>query len=371
MIFTMNAQDLLEGLNTVTRALAARAAKKILEGVLLYAEEDRLTLTCSDGSMSIEYTNVATIQEDGQAVLPGRLLTELIRKMPGGNVTVEVKDQRTAMIRCQKIRSTLAVMDAAEYPDIAEIQSDLKLKIPQNQLKDMISHVMFAVATDESRPILTGCLLEISHSEARLVALDGFRLAMQKLTQPFALPANQEKLRVIVPGRVMNELSHILQDDESFCELLVDQGHIQASFGNIRLSSVLLAGEFIDYRRIISNDQTTVARADRIAVLDAIDRASLMAREGKNNLIRMSFRKNVLRITSNAEMGNVEEEVEVDLQGDDIDIAFNAKYIIDMIRNVRDEKLIMRFKSNVSPCIVTPTEGDRYLYLILPVRVFQ
>ncbi len=371
MIFTMNAQDLLEGLNTVTRALAARAAKKILEGVLLEASEDRLTLTCSDGTMSIEYTNAAMIQEEGQAVLPGKLLTELIRKLPGGNVTLAVQDNRSAVIRCQKVRSTMAVMDAAEYPDIAEMHGGIRLQIPQHQLKDMISHVMFAVATDESRPILTGCLLEVSRAEARMVALDGFRLAMQKLSQPFELPEGMEQLRVIVPGRVMNELSHILPEEEAFCTLLVENGQLQARFGNICLSSVLLAGEFIDYRRIISNDMTTLARADRSAVLDAIDRASLMAREGKNNLIRMSFRKDVLRITSNAELGNVEEEVEIDLQGSDIDIAFNAKYIIDMIRNVRDDKLYMRFKSNVSPCIVTPPEGDQYLYLILPVRVFQ
>jgi len=372
MIFSMNTTDLLEGLNTVTRALAARPAKQILEGVLVVAEENRITLTCSDGNLSIEYTNVADVQEEGQTVLPGRLFTELIRKMPsGGTVTVTDQNQRLASIRCQKNRSNLSVMSAADYPEISEIKSGVDIKIPQKKFKEMISHVLFAIATDESRQILTGTLLEVSRTEARLVSLDGFRLAMQKAFQPFDLPEGKDVVKAIIPGKVMNELSRILPDDEAFCTLRIDQGRMQCVFGNIRLNTVLLGGEYIDYRRIIPAEFKTQAKADRVAVQDAIDRASLMAREGKNNLIKMSFRQDVLRISSNAEMGDVEEELEATLIGEDIDIAFNSKYIVDVIRNVNDEELYMNFNSSVSPCVVTPPNGEDYVYLILPVRVFQ
>ena len=188
MIFTMNSQDLLEGLNTVTRALSARSPKQILEGILISAEDNRVKMTCSDGSLVIECTNAASIQEEGQTVLPGKLFTELIRKMPVGDVSVSVTDHRTAVIRCMKNRSSLAVMNADEYPEIQGLETGSTVKIPQNRLRDMISRVVFAIATDESRQILTGSLLEVSRSEARLVALDGFRLAMQKLFQPFELP---------------------------------------------------------------------------------------------------------------------------------------------------------------------------------------
>lgn len=371
MIFSINTQDLLEGLNTVTRALSARPAKQILDGVLINANENRISLTCSDGSFTIEYTNAADIQEPGQTVLPGKLLTEMIRKLPGGMVQITVQNNHLATIRCQKTRTNLSTMNAAEYPEISVLQHGTTVKIPQNKLKDMVSRVMFAIATDETRAILTGCLLEVSRTEARMVALDGFRLALQKLFQPFDLPEGTEMVKAVIPGKVITELSRILPEDEAFCSIMIDRGRMQCSFGNITLSTVLMAGEYIDYRRIISTDFTSEAKADRIAVLDAIDRASLMAREGKNNLVRMSFRQNLLRITSNAEMGDMEEEIEADLQGNDIDIAFNAKYIIDMIRNVSDDHLYMKFKSNVSPCIVTPPAGDDYLYLILPVRVFQ
>ena len=371
MIFSMNSQDLLEGLNTVTRALSARPSKQILEGILLSAENDRVQMTCSDGSLVIECTNAASIQEEGQAVLPGKLFTELIRKMPNGTVSISVTDHRTAVIRCMKNRSNLAVMNADEYPEILHMQSGSEVKIPQNRLREMISHVVFAIATDESRQILTGSLLEVSRSEARLVALDVFRLAMQKLFQPFELPEGVDVVKAIIPGKVLNELSRILPEDEAFCTMLFDKNRMQCTFGNIRLASGLLAGEYIDYRRILPTDFRTEARANRVSVQDAIDRASLMAREGKNNLVKMSFRDGTLKITSNAELGDIEEEMDASLNGEPIDIAFNARYITDVIRNVSDEYLCMKFNSNVSPCVVVPESGDDYIFLILPVRVFQ
>jgi DNA polymerase-3 subunit beta len=146
---------------------------------------------------------------------------------------------------------------------------------------------------------------------------------------------------------------------------------MQCTFGNIRLSSVLLAGEYIDYRRILPTDFKTEALTHKDSVQSAIERASLMAREGKNNLIRMSFKNDMLKITSNAELGDVEEELDAQLNGEPVEIAFNARYITDVIRNVPDDELCMKFNSSVSPCVVVPQHGDDYLYLILPVRVFQ
>lgn len=371
MIFSMNSQDLLEGLNTVTRALAPRPAKQILEGVMISAGQDRIIMVCSDGSLTIEYTNSASVQEEGQVVLPGRIFAEMIRKMPNGMVTISAKDSRSAIIRCMKNRSSLAVMNPEEYPEINPLKNGINIKIQQNKLKEMIGHVAFAVATDESRQILTGSLLEVNRSEARLIALDGFRLAMYKLFQPFELPDNTAVVSAVIPGKVLNELTKILPEDEAFCNLLLDQGKMQVSFGNIRLSTVLLAGEYIDYRRILPSEFKTEVITEKSSVLDAIERASLMAREGKNNLIKMSFRENTLKITSNAELGDVEEETEASLNGENIDIAFNARYLIDVIRNVPEDHLCMKFNSSVSPCVVVPQNGEDFMYLILPVRVFQ
>lgn len=371
MQFSMNAQDLLEGLSTVTRALAARPAKQVLEGVLMDAGEDRIVLTCSDGSLSIQSIISCDVKENGRAVLPGKLFTELARKLPGGEVNVKVGDNHAASIRCMSSKSNLSGMNPMEYPEMAEVSEGTLVKIPQNKLKEMISRVVFAIATDESRQILTGCLLEVTREEARLVALDGFRLAMQTLKQPFELPEGTDVIKAVIPGRVLNEMSKILADEETVCDLLFDKNRMQATFGNTVLNTVLLAGEYIDYRKILPPAFKSRAKADRVSVQNAIDRASLMAREGKNNLIRLSFSEGNLAITSNAELGDVLEEMDAQLEGDPIEIAFNAKYITDVIRNISDDELCMQFNSNVSPCVVTPADGDSFLYLILPVRVFQ
>ena len=370
MIFTINNQSLMEGLSIVTRALAPRASKQILEGVYISVQDGRITMICSDGNFSITYMDEANIQEEGQTVLPGRLFTDLIRKMPEGDIKISVTDHRSATIRCRNNRSTLSVMSVSEYPEIASVKSGNEIKIPQKQLKNMVSHVLFSIATDESRQILTGALLEVSADEARIVSLDGYRLSLQKLRQPFE-GLKQGTVKAVIPGKYMMELSRILGDDDSFCKILLDRGQIQCSFGNICMTGSLLVGEYIDYRKILPTEYKTEVRVDKQQLEDAIDRASLMAREGKNNLIKMSFRQNRLTITSNAEMGNVEEAIDVDQNGSDIDIAFNARYIIDMVKNVTQDQMIMRLNSSVFPCVVYPVSGDDYLYLILPVRVNQ
>ncbi len=371
MLFSMNVQDLLDGLNVVTRALSARPSKQILEGVLLDAGEDSITLLCTDGSLSIETVLTAQIKEPGQVVLPGKLFTEIVRKLPGGEVTIKVNENHSASIRCMSFKSNLAGMNAVDFPAMASIEDGARFDFPQNKLRDMISHVVFAIATDESRQILTGCLLEIATGESRLVALDGFRLAMQKMQSSFTLPQGTDHVSTVIPGRVLSELGKVLLDEETPCTLTIGKGHLQANFGNTCLHTVTLAGEYIDYRKILPSSSQTLAKVSRSSLQDAIDRASLMAREGKNNLVRLNISEGNMQISSNAEMGDVVEDIACDLQGEPIEIAFNAKYISDVIRNITDDSMCMRFNSNVSPCVVCPPEGDDYLYLILPVRIFQ
>jgi len=189
--------------------------------------------------------------------------------------------------------------------------------------------------------------------------------------QDFQLPQGVETFKAVIPGRVLSELSKILAEEDEDCQMLIGKTRMQAKFGNTKLSTVLLAGEYIDYRRILPMSFKSVVKADRVGLQSAIDRASLMAREGKNNLIRMSISGQTLSITSNAELGDVLEELDATLTGDPVEIAFNAKYITDVIRNITDDDLCMHFNSNVSPCVVSPIDGDQYLYLILPVRVFS
>lgn len=371
MQFTVNVQDLLDSINIVTRAIAARPSKQILEGVLIDAELDSIMLSCSDGNLTITSVISADIHEEGRIVLPGRIFGELVRKLPGGAVTIRSFDNYSTQIQCMKSKSNLMGMDPMEFPEMPAIKNGTEVKISQKLMREKISKSVFAIATDDTRQILTGSLLEVSHAEARFVALDGFRLAIQKINQPFELPENVEQIRNVIPGKVLNELSRILNDDDTFCTLLFSRTHMRATFGNTCLSTTLLSGEFIDYRRILPASFRTEVKIQRTALLDAIERASLMAREGKNNLVRISFSDSRAHVQSTAELGDINEELDCELTGDELEIAFNARYISDIIKNIDEDELYMKFNSNVSPCVISPRENDDYLYLILPVRVFQ
>ena len=371
MKFECSAQELLGGLINATRALSSRPAMQILEGVLLHAEDGEVELLCSDGSLSIKSRVPAEVSQMGDVVLPGKLLTEIVRKLPEGTVTFSMNEKMAVTIRCQQSRSTITGTSPDEFPQMKDLINTHAMHFPQKKMRDMIGKVTFAIALQESRQALTGCLMEVTADELRLVGLDGFRLAMQRYHDDFVMPDGVEKISAIVPGRVMNEIAHIMSDDDAMASFHIDRTHMMVVMGNTTLVTSLLAGEYINYRQILPSAWLTRVTVKRRELQDAIERASLMAKEGKNNLIRMKASQNNLRITSMSDLGDVLEELDANLEGEGIEIAFNSRYISDVIRNVDEECCTLCMNTNVSPCVICPMEGDSYLYLVLPVRVYN
>ena len=238
--------------------------------------------------------------------------------------------------------------------------------MPQGVLRDMIGRTLFAIAVDESRPILTGCLLEIGQQELRVVALDGFRLALRR--EPIVGP--QEPVSAVVGGKILGDISKTLNESEDPVAIRVSRSHIQLEIGKTRIVARLLEGEFIRYRQILPDEWQTRISVSRAELGSAIDRASLIAREGKNNLVCFKIDGEELQVTSNSESGDVEERIAIATEGKDLTIAFNVRYITDVLKALSDDEVYMRFNSNVSPCVICPIQGDAYLYLVLPVRVF-
>ncbi len=369
-VFT-NVSDLQNALNTVIRAIAVRSSKKTLEGVLLSTDNNELTLTCTDGNLVIQSTIQATVNENGRIVLPGRLFSDFIRKLPLSEVSIKSELGLNTQIKCATSNSRLSGMNPLDFPEMIDIIEGKHISMPQNRLKDMINRVAFSAGTDESRIILTGCLMEISENEMNLVALDGFRLAQHTEKRHFDDHENNSLTRIVIPSRVMNELSKILSDEETPCDIYFNKSHIKIVFSNNVVASPLLVGEYIDYHNIIPNDFRTYALVKTNDISEAIDRASLMAREGKTNILKIQLLENQINISSKAEQGDILEIIDADIKGDPLEIAFNAKYLADIIRNISDDEICLKFNSNVSPCIVTSKNENNYLYLILPVRVFN
>ena len=229
----------------------------------------------------------------------------------------------------------------------------------------MIQETLFAVSADESRKILTGCLLEIGGGEVRMVGCDGFRLAVRVS----AIEPNIPPLNAVIPGKLLQELSKIISGEDE-ATLIFGSNQLLVELKSVRVYASLLEGEYIQYRRIIpASAQTTVHVLDKEQMALCVERASLMARESKTNLVKLSISPDMMVITSNSEIGDVHEELEVEHEGDDLLIAFNVKYLSDVIKVVDDDEFLLRFNSGISPCVVSPIEEGGYTYMVLPCRL--
>ncbi len=374
MYFRVQTDEMNYGLGMVIRAVSPRPVKQVYDGVLIETVEDGLILTCTDGEISIKAHVNAMVEEDGCALLPAKLFAEMMRKQPVGEVEVKVDARMRAAIRSRGSNTSMACMAAEDFPDIRDVAGDHVVNLPCNKFRDAMSRVMFAVSTDESRKILTGILMEVYEKETLLVGLDGFRLSLQRIRAENTLPDNlgKDHIHAVAPGRVLGEVSKMLPDTDDIATVTFNSSHIMYSFGGIRVYATLLTGEYIDYQKILPATWTTEVLVMRSDFSDAIDRCSLMAREGKNNLIYLHvMHEGKMELTANAERGDVHEELEIGFTGNELNIAFNSRYLIDIIHNVEGEKVRMCFNSNVSPCMLKPVEGDDFTFLVLPVRIFN
>lgn len=357
--------DLLSALTIVTRALSSRTTMPILEGVHMMAQDSMLSLTCSDLSTGIRTNMPCDVVKDGQVVLPGRLFLDMVRKLPDGELDIKVNEKHAASLRAQGSRSTISGFAGEEFPSLPEIVKDVRIALPQQMLRDMIGQTTFAIATDETRPILTGCLMEVDTHEIRLLALDGFRLAMRRETMASEMPT----LSAVIPGRALSDLARIMEDgDAAPAEITMTKSHMLVEMGETVVITRLLEGEFIKYQQILPREWQTRVRVNRDALSQAVDRASLIARDGKTNLVRFTVEETQLTVNARAEVGDIHEEIPIFMEGDELRIAFNVKYLADVLKVLNDEEVYLRFNNDVSPCVICPVDGDAYIYLVLPVR---
>ncbi|MDL2258758.1 DNA polymerase III subunit beta [Eubacteriales bacterium OttesenSCG-928-K08] len=366
MKLSVDIKTLNSGLATVIKSLSSKPTMPVLEGIYMEATNEGLLLRCSDLSLQIDCLIPAIVEEEGCAVLPGKLFAEFCRKLNGELVDMQL-DARKMSIKAGRARTQLQCHDPKEFPYMEVNKEINSLQIPQNVLKEMIRQCVFATATEDSKPILTGVLCEFKEDLFSLVALDGFRLAIRK----YALRSKMEEHEAVVPSKSFVEISRTLIDSDEKVKVVFSHTHLLVDMGHTKIVSRLLEGDFIKYRGILPTDHITRVRVNREELLESIDRAMLLAREGSNNLVRFNVEAELMRIFANSPVGRLEEEVPVHLNGDPLEIAFNARYFNDVLKTLTDEEIYLDMNNNVSPCVVRPTQGDAYYYLILPVRIFS
>ncbi len=371
MKFTVNASDFNAGMSLCGHAAVAHASRAIFESILLETEETGLSLTATDGEMIIRTRVNAQIAEEGVAMVPVRLFGDLLRKLKG-EVTVSIDRNFNVEVQAESgcSNTCMQYIDASDFPDVPEVPAQkFRVTIPQNRLREAITRVMFAVSQDETRRILTGCLMEVTADEIRFIGLDGYRLAMQRISGEFAMPEGQDLVAAVPPGRLIGEFARMLGDTDEPATITCSKTRLCVSFGSTECYATLLTGEYIDYRQILPKNSTSQVILKKDEFVAAIERASLVAREAKNNLIRLTMRDGEMLVTANSDHSSAMERIVVQYPYEEFKIAFNARYLVDVVRNLDTNDLKMEFKTNVSPAMITPVNGNNYLYLVLPVRV--
>ncbi|RKD22251.1 DNA polymerase III, beta subunit [Caminicella sporogenes DSM 14501] len=358
-------KKLSTAVNIVQKAVSTKTTLPILKGILLEAKNDKLKLVGNDLDIGIEHEIDTKIIREGSIVISSRIFGDIVRKLPDSDVEIDIDDNNNVYIKCGHSDFKLVGQPALEFPELPYVEEENTCIIDQDLLRNMIRQTIFATSQDETRPILTGALIEILNNNISMVAIDGYRLALRR-----AFIDTDIQNKAVIPSKTLNEINRILgSESDGNVYISFTDKHILFKIDETRIISRLLEGEFINYEQIIPREYKSKVRVNTKELLNSIERASLLAKEGKNNLIKFSIRDDFMNISSNVEIGSVNEEVAIELEGEDIDIGFNSKYLLEALKVMDSEEINLEFTTSVSPCIMKPADNENYIYLVLPVRL--
>lgn len=368
MKFTCKQQTLSKALNIVSKAVTNKTTMEILKGILLKLSDDgKLTMSASDLDITIENTIEVEEYEPGEIVVYSKLFGDIIRKLPNDNVYVNINGT-DINIKCKNSEFNIIGISSEEFPIIKDLEDEYDvINFNKEMLKEMIKRTSFAASIDESKGIITGILIEVEKNNLNMVAIDGYRMA---ITREDIICENNKK--VIISAKNLNEISKILTEldtEDLIVKLLIYKKKAVFLIDNLKVVTRLLEGQFIKYKDILPKENKCEVIINRNEFLNSIERASLLSKEGKNNLIKINIEDCEMIIKSKSEEGEVTENIEIIKNGDNLTIGFNAKYVLDILKVIDDEKIKMLFNTNISPCMVEPYEKNNFEYLILPVRI--
>ncbi|MBT1278708.1 DNA polymerase III subunit beta [Thermoanaerobacter sp. CM-CNRG TB177] len=369
MKFVCDKNSLFEGVNIAIRGVSSRTTLPILQGIKITALKDQVKFSGTDLDIGIECQIPAMVEEEGEIVVPAKIFSELVRKLPEEDVKIESDSQNTVNVICDSINFTIAGSDAVEFPEIPQVSKENSFKLTKNILKDLIKKTVFCIAHEQTRPILTGVLFEVFPNEIKAVALDGFRMAIYTYqSEEKFFEEGIEKYSIVIPGKTLEEIYKILEDEETEIDIYHTANQVLFQIENTKVISRLLEGSFINYNAVLPKDYRTEVVVKREVLTESIERASLIA-ESKNNLIKFEIGDKFITVSSNSEKGKMVEKIEVNVKGMFLEIAFNSRYLLDSLRAIDEEEITLYFINSINPLIIKPIGSKDYLYMILPVKL--
>jgi len=354
--------ELQKNANTTAKAVVLKSPVYLLEGIRIKAENDEITLFGSDGTLSIKSTLQANVLEDGDLVLPAKLFCELLSKFEDCELVIYTEGTNVVM-ECGHSRTTLCYMQADQYPKFPEFDMQGGVAVFSKKLVSMIDQTVFSTSESEEKPILTGILMELSSEKLSMVALDGYRLAIREEAIQSPL-----KVEVVLPSKSMRELARIIPEDETTVRIYSQDNLAGFVCQNVQIATRTLQGDYVKYKSILPKEYISRVIVKRHNLLASLERASILARQSRTNLVNLLIDTDMMTITSDSEVGKAREEVDITLTGKTLQIAFNARYLLDMLKVIHDDEIVMDFNTNISPCVIHPVSGESFLYLVLPVK---
>lgn len=362
MKFVCDGLSLSEAVLKVSKACAVRTTAPVMECIKLTALGEEVALLATDGELSIRKTIKAEIFEEGEICVPGKLFSDFICKLTGEEISIAT-GERGVEIKYRDAGTFMQSLPAEEFPAIGFEIGENSFTMKQGALKKIISETTFCCAQDDSRPVLKGCLMEF-REKLEMVALDGYRLALASAQ----IVSKSGEKGIICPARTLSEIAKMMEKDDEEITLYTQGGMLLVSAEGTTVVSRLYQGDFIRKENVIPNQFTTVVTLSKAELIASVERAAVLIRGDKNNLVTMAIDSDCVRVSSVSDFGNVDESVKANVEGVEMTISMNAKYLLDALRALDEENVTISFNGPVSPFILQNETAKESLYLILPVR---
>ncbi|MBU3840666.1 MAG: DNA polymerase III subunit beta [Candidatus Ruminococcus intestinipullorum] len=356
--------NLVKGVSIVSKAVPSKTTMPILECILVDASTDIIKLTANDMELGIETKIEGEIQERGIIALNARIFSEIVRKLPDNDVTIETDSNHQALITCEKAKFNIAAHSGEDFSYLPSIEKIDCVTVTEFTLKEVIRQTIFSIADNDTNKMMTGELFEIDGNILKVVTLDGHRISIRKIE----LKESYEPKKVIVPGKTLQEISKIIGgESDALVDIFFTNNHIVFEFDQTVVVSRLIEGDYFKIDQMLSSDYETKVRINKKELLNCIDRATLLIKEGDKKPIIINITDDAMELKIKSQIGTMDETIYITKEGKDLLIGFNPKFLIDALRVIDDEEVDLYFMNAKAPCFIKDEEQS-YIYLILPVN---
>ena len=367
MKIAIQKKDLSDAIAKVLPAISMKSNIPALEGILVKTKGDSLELTAYDLEIGIETAVSCSVVKHGAVILPGRIFSDIVRKMPEDSIVVEVHDSLKTTISCRSAVYDIIGLSALDFPEMPRVTGEQTVSISQQVLKSMISETIFSVSTNDNKPVQMGSLFDIKDDSLYVVAVDGFRLAMRK--EAIVNENACKSFSFVIPGGTQKEVMRLLSDNDGAVIMVISQKHIIFTVGETMIISRLIEGAFLKYEGVIPKESTYKVKVKTRDLQDSIERVSLVADERLKTPIHIKIDASKFKISCDSAQNRSYDECVFDGAFDPLDIAFNFRFLLDVLRNINDDEIFLQYSTPTSACLFKPLDSEQFLYMVLPVRL--